>query len=131
MGMFDYVTYEGRLYQTHDTPDQYMVTYRIVNGRLIGDEWHVESVPWNERRYPLDKGLLHLAGSIRRVIDKADVDLNWHGYLELCADEGPHREYRAKFTDGNLVEFVCLTPEPAPPEPERCKHTADMFGGER
>lgn len=106
MGMFDYVTYNGGVYQSKDTPDQYMTTYRIVDGRLIGDEWHIENVPYNERPYPLEKGWLHIAGSIRRVIDKADVDQNWHGYLYLCGPDPTFQDWRAKFTDGALVEFI-------------------------
>jgi len=37
MGMFDYVVYEGRRYQTKDTPDQYTSVYRIVRGRLLDE----------------------------------------------------------------------------------------------
>ncbi|HYC01603.1 MAG TPA: hypothetical protein VEC57_20905 [Candidatus Limnocylindrales bacterium] len=106
MGMFDYVIHEGVEYQCKDTPDQYMSQYRIINRRLIGDEWHMEDVPWNERRYPLEKGIMHLCGSMRRVIDRADVDQNWHGYLYLTGGGQRLPRYRAKFTDGNLVEFI-------------------------
>lgn len=105
MGMFDYVTHEGQRYQCKDTPDQFLSEYRIVGGRLLGDEWHTEIVPWNERPYPLAKGGMHICGSLRRVIDQADIDQNWHGYLWLWPEEGK-TEMRAKFTDGNLVELV-------------------------
>lgn len=113
MGMFDYVTHEGRRYQTNDTPDQYLSEYRIVNGRLLGDEWHFEAVPKGERPYPdaPDDSIEALFGSMRRVIDKADVDLNWHGYLDMVPDWELNEEwvdYRAKFTDGNLVSFERL-----------------------
>lgn len=99
--MFDYLTYEGRQYQTKDTPDQYMSEYRIVAGRLVGDEWHMEETPWNERPFPLAKGVM-----MRRVIDRAGVDQEWHGYLYLCGPAPDWRRHRAKFTDGNLVEFI-------------------------
>jgi len=110
MGMFDYVTHEGRRYQTKDTPDQYLSEYRIVNGRLIGDEWHMETVPKAERPYPdaPEGDIRSFIGSMCRVIDKADIDLNWHGYLDLvpdCGDQEGFVDYRAKFTDGNLVSF--------------------------
>jgi hypothetical protein len=109
MGVFDYVKHDGRRYQTKDTPDQWMHEYRIVGGRLLGDEWHTELVPKAERPYPdaADDDMMSFVGSVRVVIDKADVDQNWHGYLDLAEDEPPYRSHRAKFTDGNLVEFVC------------------------
>ncbi len=108
MGMFDYVTHEGRRYQTKDTPDQYLSEYRIVNGRLLGDEWHSATVPKAERPYPdaPDDSIDAWIGSMRRVIDKADVDLNWHGYLDMVDEE--LADYRAKFSDGNLVSFERL-----------------------
>lgn len=110
MGMFDYVKHEGRLYQTKDTPDQYMTVYRIVNGRLLGDEWHVEEVPKSERPHPdaPDDDIRSLFGCMRRVVDKADIDLEWHGYIDMVPDDGSGGDYRAKFTDGTLVEFVRL-----------------------
>ncbi len=110
MGMFDYLTHEGVEYQTKDTPDQYMSSYRIVNGRLLGEEWHMETVPKAERTFPdaADDSPLALCGCMRRVIDKADVDQNWHGYLYAIGDGPDYPEYRAKFTDGNLVEWLRL-----------------------
>lgn len=107
MGMFDYLTHEGRRYQTKDTPDQYLSEYRIVNGRLLGDEWHMESVPKAERPYPdePDDSIMSFCGSMRRVIDKADIDLNWHGYIYAVPDAGSSGLYRAKFADGTLVAF--------------------------
>jgi hypothetical protein len=106
--MFDYVLHEGRRYQTKDTPDQYMSEYRIVDGRLLWDEYHMESVPKQQRPHPDDDGILGLIGSLKRVVDKENVDQNWHGYLYMVPDIGdPDRgTYRAKFTDGTLVEFI-------------------------
>ena len=103
MGMYDYVTHEGKRYQSKDTPDQGMSEYRIVGGRLLGDEWHYEMVPESERPDPQ----CLILGCMRRIIDTADVDLNWHGYLYMSAgEEEQYATYRAKFTDGNLVEFI-------------------------
>lgn len=113
MGMFDYITHEGRRYQTKDTPDQYLSEYRIVNGRLLGDVWHMESVPKAQCPYPdaPESSLLSIVGCMQRVIDKADVDLNWHGYIHMVPDVGDDdsADYRAKFTDGNLVAFERLS----------------------
>jgi hypothetical protein len=109
--MFDYVLHEGRRFQTKDTPDQDLSEYRIENGRLVFDEYHMEEVPKAERPYPNDDGLMGLVGSERRVVDKPNVDQNWHGYLYMVPDIGDpdDGEYRAKFTDGSLVEFVRLS----------------------
>lgn len=108
--MFDYITHEGKRYQTKDTADQYLSDYRIVNGRLVTDQWHQEIVPKAERPYPdaPDSDIRGLFGSLRRVIDRPDVDLNWHGYIEMVPDDGSGGDYRAKFTDGTLVEFIRL-----------------------
>ena len=103
MGMFDYVTHEGVQYQTKDTPMQWLHEYRIENGRLVTHEGHIEAVPKNERPYPEADGLRGLFGSVRFVVDRHNVDQEWHGYLYLIAPNGD--EFRAKFTDGNLVQF--------------------------
>lgn len=107
MGMFDYLIHDGVEYQTKDTADQYMSEYRIVNGRLIGDEWHLEPVPKAERPHPdaPDGSLDSFIGSVRRVVDKADVDQNYHGYLWAIGGAPDYQRYRAKFTNGNLVEW--------------------------
>lgn len=107
MGMFDYLTHEGVRYQTKDTPDQYLSEYRIVNGRLLTDEWHMEEVPKAERPHPEapDGDLLAILGCMRRVVDRTDVDLNWHGYINMVPDDGSGGECLAKFTDGDLVLF--------------------------
>ncbi len=105
MGMFDYLVHEGVEYQTKDTPDQGMSHYRIVNGRLLWDEYHLETVPKTERPYPNDDGIMGMIGSVCTVIDKTDVDQNWHGYLYATGPGPDYAEYRAKFTDGNLMEW--------------------------
>jgi hypothetical protein len=116
MSLFDYLTHEGNEYQTKDLPDMYMSQYRIVGGRLLGDEWHMEDVPEDQLPYAEElknpelsdsqRAFYRIAGCVRRVIDKPNIDLNWHGYLYLVTDHEPYDRYRAKFTDGNLVEFV-------------------------
>jgi hypothetical protein len=110
--MFDYVLHEGRRFQTKDTPDQCLSEYRIENGRLLHDEYHLESVPEAERPFPNEGGLLGLVGSLRTVIDKPNVDTNWHGDLYMVPNVGDpdNAEYRARFVDGNLVEFIRFPP---------------------
>ncbi|MFL6600787.1 MAG: hypothetical protein ACJ8R9_05595 [Steroidobacteraceae bacterium] len=112
MGMFDYVLHEGRRYQTKDTPDLCLTEYRIVNNRLVWDEYHFEEVPNAERPYPNGDGLLRLVGCLRRVIDRHNVDLVWHGYLHMIPEDGSEGSFRAKFTDGVLVAFERLPEHP-------------------
>ncbi|HKO88765.1 MAG TPA: hypothetical protein VJU83_09655 [Burkholderiales bacterium] len=112
MGMFDRLHHEGKVYQTKDlscTLDE----LRIVGGRLICDEWHYEDVPKAERPYPdaPEGSLQSICGTIRRVVDRENVDMNYHGILTGCIESGPeYRRFTAKFTDGNLVSFVLDVP---------------------
>ena len=84
--------------------DEYTIT---ASGRLMHDEWHYEEVPKAQRPHPNDDGLMGLAGSLRREVDRPKVDLNFHGVLNFYAMTKDKRwiEYDAKFTDGTLVEF--------------------------
>lgn len=85
MGMFDYIKYKDKEYQSKDL-DCMLEYYEITNNRLIkttrsADGWMIE--------YP-------------------DIDMNLHGYLNLiggspCSGEG-FEKVRLKFTDGTLVE---------------------------
>lgn len=132
MGMFDTVKLVG--HTLPDEGDQYRETewwqtkdfdcvmeiIRIQNGRLVRDRWHYEDVPKAERPYPdaPDDSLLSLAGSIRTVIDEADVDMNFHGCFNFYTyvgdpnrDDGKWFEYQAKFTDGNLVSITRVDPD--------------------
>lgn len=86
MGMFDYLTHEGRLYQTKDL-HCLLDHYRIVSNRLVNNEYDNVFIP-NEQRH-----------------DKPDVDMNYHGDLYLITDAGEFERYRARFTDGTLVSF--------------------------
>lgn len=116
--MFDYVRCEDplpdgkptpkSLFQTKDFPEPYMDHYTITaSGRLIAHRTHEEAVPLEERPYPNETGFLKWVGSIRRV-PLGDEDLNWHGYLNFYGSDAPDewRDFRAKFTDGQLVEIV-------------------------
>jgi len=128
MGMFDYIRCEaalpdapvlppGDLFQTKDTPDQYMTVYTITaEGRLMWRPYHHEEVPKAERPYPDDKGLLGLCGSIRRVEQEAEA-LPFHGDIHFYTGNHPDVgwwEYRARFTEGILSSIVLV--EFTPPE---------------
>ena len=129
MGMFDYVRCDMPLpetevmpkvdlFQTKDTPDQYMTVYTItVDGRLSWRPYHMETVPKEERRFPdaPDDSLLALAGCIRRV-EREPEFLDYHGDIYFyCGHEGSWWEYKARFTEGvcqkiALEEFRAARP---------------------
>ena len=116
MGMFDYIKCEMtlpetpvpppcNLFQTKDTPDQYMTVYTITADGYL--EWHpyqMEAVPKEERPYPNDDGFLGMMGSMRRV-EEASERIEYHG--DIYFYEGNHPdvgwwEYRARFTEGRV-----------------------------
>jgi hypothetical protein len=124
MGMFDYVRcdvplpdgFEGEL-QTKDFDCPYMEVYTITaDGRLM--ERYVEReepVPEAEWKYvgatdPLEK-MWHLNSKRKPIY--AQRDLNFHGWLNFYGSSGQSpqdpawqwHEYKAKFTDGQLVEI--------------------------
>ena len=131
MCMFDWVRCEAPLpdppgekhsgFQTKDL-DCSMDTYRItVDGRLELEKIVSEPVPEAERPPPpgpeasiFEK--LQAIGGYYREVSRSWVDQNHHGYLKfytstsLPSAEGRPtynwHEYRAKFTDGRLVEIV-------------------------
>lgn len=128
MGMFDLIRCEatlpetavapdaGRLFQTKDTPDQYMTVYTITaDGRLTWRPYEMEAVPREERPYPdaPDDDFRSLCGSIRRV-EQPPEDIPYHG--DICFYGSGHTgawwEYNARFTEGRLarIDLVEFTP---------------------
>ncbi len=107
MSMFDTLQYKNIEYQTKDF-ECLLETYRIVNKRLLKDDWHYESVPEEERPYKNEKGLLKMCGCMKKVIDKKDVDQNFHGIFEAhyIDEKNQYKSVLFKFTDGNLVEVI-------------------------
>ncbi len=133
MGMFDYIRCERPLpdgweiapdavvLQTKDFDCEMVVHVITAGGRLMLERVDsTEIVPPAERPYPNDDGILGLAGSLRRHTSLHDA--NFHGWVHFYAletvgyehDERWPRgkpiykshDYRAKFTDGQLVEIV-------------------------
>jgi len=128
MGMFDWLDCKYPLpdghvskdheFQTKDTPLQFLEVYTITAaGRLVADECHYEEVTkefW-ERVEKDAKASDDLRGRVRRVVDSADVDQNFHGALVFYGDsetDGFWRTYRARFTDGALVRIELVEKEP-------------------
>ena len=121
MGMFDYIKCEmplpetdvaprAVLFQTKDTPDQYMTIYTITaDGRLSWRPYVMESVPKSERPYPneLDGSLLGLSGCMRRVESEPVFLEDYHGDLFFYSyDQGDWWEYRARFTEGTCAAIT-------------------------
>jgi len=124
MGMFDHIICEAPLpktsagppssvFQTKDTPDQYMTSYTITaDGRLVWTPYKMDVVPKCERPHP-DEGILGLIASMRRVVKAPEAVLR-HGdiyFYEYDQHSGGECEYMARFTDGvltkiDLVEYV-------------------------
>lgn len=125
MGMFDWLRVEaplpntpvpapdGTIFQTKDTPDQYMTLHWITaDGDLMWRPYEMEEVPKAERMYPdaPDDSLFSLLGCIRRV-ERDPERIDFHGDVEFYHyGDGGGWCYRARFTEGKLsridvVEF--------------------------
>lgn len=122
--MFDYIKCElplpktdvqppGCVFQTKDTPDQYMTVYTITkDGNLSWRPYLMDEVSKSERPYPDDNGLLGLMGSYRRVEGEPE-NVDFHGDIFFYTSKEPDGwfEYRARFTEGrcskiDLIEFT-------------------------
>jgi len=90
MGMFDYIQYEGKTYQTKDTPAQFMAEYEIYNKELwfndVEHKWiedsdklfggHLEPISSEWKR------IKDFDGEIRFYDDKVDfLALFWEGKM--------------------------------------------------
>ena len=104
--VFDYLKCEYPLpdphmqdceFQTKDTPEQFLYHYTITaKGRLVFHDVRLEEVPGED--WP------HV-----RQVPLGDVDIGFHGDISFytCDEKGKNwREYRARFTDGQLQEIV-------------------------
>jgi hypothetical protein len=102
MGMYDYIEFEGELYQTKDFENE-MRTYYLSNDRLLKSVGYFESVPQSERPFPNEPeaSLLGMCGSIK-WIETERQDMNYHGMLTF-GDESI--TFSAKFTNGIVVEM--------------------------
>jgi len=75
---------------------------------LLVERYDFESVPANERPCPDPSDPLHFLGSIRKTNIKEEK-IDYHGWVYFYGDpEGTWYEFGAKFTDGKLVEVVCI-----------------------
>lgn len=121
MGMFDYIRClmplpettlmpDGdTLFQTKDTPDQYMTVYTIDDdGRLTWRPYQIEVVPLEERPNPE----MPMRGMWKRVEGDKET-IPYHGdivFYHLSKDNF-WWEYRARFTEGVCVRIDILEHE--------------------
>ena len=110
MGMFDYLHYRGREYQTKDTPTQMLDNYKIEQDQDSGHWylWHEEyDAAWTE-----NEGLFggSLVRSNERWVQCADFDgeIRFYHYRS----EQDQEEYRALFMDGQMLKIRCTQGEP-------------------
>jgi hypothetical protein len=110
MGMFDYVHYQGREYQSKDTPEQGLDNYRIEQDAESG-EWYLwyedYDASWEE-----NDGLF--GGSIKRSnlrwvrCDDFDGLIRFYHYRT----EEDQEEYKALFMDGRMLKIKLVRGEP-------------------
>mgnify|MGYP006283960871 CR=1 FL=1 len=119
MGMFDYIRCKVDLpetdipppvevFQTKDTPDQYMTLYTITaKGRLMWRPYEHVIVPKAERPYPdaPDDDFRAAFGMLRRVEKAPEILDDFDGDIVFYEGNFPDVgwwEYRARFMDGHL-----------------------------
>jgi hypothetical protein len=138
MGMFDYVRCDVPLpdgeqwgeqdLQTRDFEygdiGASMTTYHITaEGRLLRLDREMEWIPPDEPVDTSSRSLIHLLASFgtEREVSRTWVDVEHHGYLrfygsktdpiQFRSDVLRWHEYKAKFTDGQLIEITLIKPE--------------------
>jgi len=96
MGMFDYIRYEGKTYQTKDTPCQFMAEYEIRDDELwFNDVKH----KWVDDNDALFGGCLEPVSSEWRRV------LSVEGSIRFYDDE---TDYLALFWEGKMIRIKCL-----------------------
>jgi hypothetical protein len=134
MGMFDYIRceaplpvpgFDGREFQTKDTPAQYCERYCI---RADGTLWY-EDCDYEDRSDPNAEGLAALFGSMTPVNPRWEQVTDFTG--EICfygfksertggrgRDCGGWIEFSAYFIDGRMQSLVCTANRDDPTAPD-------------
>jgi hypothetical protein len=103
MGMFDYIKYEGREYQTKDTPAQALEYYEIRNDELWYEDHDLEFID--------EPGML-FGGYYKKVNVQwkflSDFDGAVRFYRMDDDNDNIWIEYKALFMDGKIVKIVDL-----------------------
>lgn len=111
MGMFDYVEYRGKQYQSKDTPAQMCDNYKIEQDQDSGQWllWHEEyDSDWCQEDGQLFGGTLQQSN--HRWVHCADFDgaIRFYWYR---SDED-QEEYKSLFMDGRMLKIRTVHHEP-------------------
>lgn len=119
MSMFDYVRVcvplpDGYVpsrednFQTKDFDCSLTTVWMREDGRLLIEDFEYEDVPKEERPYPNDTGIKGIFGCLRKI-NLRWRDLEFHGWFVFYDYvDGVSHEYKAKYTDGKLMEIVAI-----------------------
>jgi len=92
-------------WQTKDFNSCLTEIYINDDGTLDEVEFEYEEVPIEERPYPNADGFMKMAGSMRRTNERK-VRLYHHGMINFYSHiDDEWFEFRAKFTDGIMVDI--------------------------
>jgi hypothetical protein len=110
MGMFDHIEYQGRQYQTKDTPAQMLDNYKIEQDPESKD-WYL----WRQEydaEWVEEEGLF--GGSIKQSNHRWVLFKEFDGVIRFYyyrTDED-QEEYRALFMDGQMLKIKLIRGEP-------------------
>ena len=104
MGMFDYVNFEGKQYQTKDTPEQTMDTYEIRGDELW---WRKVQYEWFEDKDSMFGGYLKEISHEWLFCEKFDGVIDFY---RQDADNGGWEkdawiEYHSLFNNGKMIKL--------------------------
>lgn len=106
MGMYDYLHYNGKDYQTKDFDCQMDDFYITAEGFLELEHHIYEDTPIEEKPYPkAEIGSLEYVTGMRRKVSSERKRVEFHGIL--CA-VNKSEDLKFKFTDGKLVDVKVL-----------------------
>lgn len=112
MGMFDNIEYQGRQYQTKDTPLQTLDNYKIEQDQDSGHWylWHEEyDSEWvDSDENALFGGTFHQSNHRWVCCNDFDGEIRFYYYR---SDEN-QEEYRALFMDGRMLKIKLTHGEP-------------------
>ena len=104
MGMFDYIKYGDKKYQTKDTPAQMLEEYEIRADEL----WHRDTqYEWTEEEDSIFGGYLKEIGHEWKFLSDFDGVVRF--YRHERDSDGKYyceAEYKAVFADGKMVKIA-------------------------
>lgn len=107
MGMFDYLYYEGKEYQTKNTPNQFLDKYKIEPDQESGHSylWVEEyDAEWTEDKEALLGGYLRHFNERWVRCDKFDGLICF--YRSLDKKHSEWEDFEALFMNGRLIKFT-------------------------